>query len=139
MPEETVVQAKRHELRTAISALEAEYRAYRQAADRFHSVAETGLVTALGLLEEGNGNGHNPRPNGALQSAAASERDVLTNRERQVLRLIAAGHSTKQAAATLGITFKTAAGHRCQMMKKLGIHDTASLVRYAIRTRLIDA
>lgn len=63
----------------------------------------------------------------------------LTRREIQVLKLIASGNSTKQAAASLGVAFKTAVGHRSSLMKKLDIHDTAGLVRYAIRAGLIDA
>jgi DNA-binding NarL/FixJ family response regulator len=63
----------------------------------------------------------------------------LTKREVQILKLIAAGNSTKQAAALLGIAFKTAAGHRSRLMKKLAIHDTTALVRYAIRAGFIDS
>jgi DNA-binding NarL/FixJ family response regulator len=63
----------------------------------------------------------------------------LTNREVQILKLIAAGNSTKQAAALLGIAFKTAAGHRSRLMKKLAIHETTGLVRYAIRAGFIDS
>jgi DNA-binding NarL/FixJ family response regulator len=62
----------------------------------------------------------------------------LTKREVQVLRLIAVGNSTKQVAAQLGIAFKTSVGHRSSLMKKLGIHDSVALVRYAIRAGLID-
>jgi DNA-binding NarL/FixJ family response regulator len=63
----------------------------------------------------------------------------LTSREVQILKLIAAGNSTKQAAALLGIAFKTAAGHRSRLMKKLAVHDTTALVRYAIRAGFIDS
>ena len=59
--------------------------------------------------------------------------DPLTQRERQVLQLIAEGHSTKKVAARLGISVKTAEFHRGRLMKKLNVHDTANLVRYAIR------
>jgi len=65
--------------------------------------------------------------------------EKLTNREVQMLELIAAGNGTKQAAALLGIAFKTAVGHRSSLMKKLDIHDTAGLVRYAIRAGLIHS
>jgi DNA-binding NarL/FixJ family response regulator len=58
----------------------------------------------------------------------------LTPRELEVLRYIAYGHGTKQVAGMLGISFKTTARHRSRIMGKLGIHDTASLVRYAIRS-----
>jgi PAS domain S-box-containing protein len=61
----------------------------------------------------------------------------LTERERQVLVLIAEGKSTKEAAARLGISYKTADSHRSRILEKLGVHETASMVRYAIRAGLI--
>ncbi len=63
----------------------------------------------------------------------------LSARERQVLQLVAEGKTTKEIAYTLGISFKTAESHRTRIMAKLGIHETAGLVRYAIRNRLIEA
>ena len=63
----------------------------------------------------------------------------LTERERQVLVLIADGKSTKEAAAQLGISYKTADSHRSRILEKLGVHETASMVRYAIRAGLIEA
>ena len=62
----------------------------------------------------------------------------LTPRETEVLKLIAEGLSTKQIAAQLGISFKTAVSHRSRIMAKLDIHEVASLVRYAIRKKLIE-
>src|SRR3954452_18825268 len=64
---------------------------------------------------------------------------ALTERERQVLVLIADGKSTKDAAATLGISYKTADSHRSRILEKLGVHETASMVRYAIRAGLVQA
>jgi PAS domain S-box-containing protein len=64
---------------------------------------------------------------------------ALTERERQVLVLIAAGKSTKDAARELGISYKTADSHRSRILEKLGVHETASMVRYAIRAGLIEA
>jgi DNA-binding NarL/FixJ family response regulator len=65
--------------------------------------------------------------------------EQLTPREVEVLKLIASGDSGKEIAAKLGIAFRTARSHRSNLMEKLGVHDTASLVRYAIRTGLIQA
>ncbi len=65
--------------------------------------------------------------------------DPLTDRERQVLQLVAEGHTTKQIALMLGVTPKTAETHRLKVMGKLDIHSTAGLVRYAIRRGLIQA
>ncbi|MBV9506724.1 MAG: response regulator transcription factor [Acidobacteriia bacterium] len=59
--------------------------------------------------------------------------DTLTEREFEVLTKIAEGHSTKEIAALLGVSFKTAACHRSRIMEKLHIHQTAKLVRYAVR------
>jgi DNA-binding CsgD family transcriptional regulator len=59
--------------------------------------------------------------------------DQLSKRERQVLVLIVAGKSSKQIAAELGISFKTAVTHRASIMAKMGVHEIASVVREAIR------
>ena len=63
----------------------------------------------------------------------------LTDRERQVVTLIAEGNSTKEVAARLGISVKTADCHRTRIMDKLNVHQTAKLVRYAIRQGFIEA
>ena len=63
--------------------------------------------------------------------------DPLTDRERQVLQLIAEGKTTKEIAEILGLSVKTADSHRTRIMQKLEIHETASLVRYAIRRGFI--
>jgi len=63
--------------------------------------------------------------------------DPLTPREHQVLQLIAEGKTTKAIAALLGVSVKTAESHRMRIMIKLDIHETAGLVRYAIRQGLV--
>lgn len=63
--------------------------------------------------------------------------DVLTERQREVLRLIAEGYSTKEIANTLGISAKTVETHKAQIMEKLNIYDTVGLVKFAIKTGLI--
>jgi DNA-binding NarL/FixJ family response regulator len=73
----------------------------------------------------------------AILGKNESREPVLTARERQVLQLIAEGNSTKQIARTLDISYKTAESHRARLMKKLDIHETAGLVRYAVRRGLI--
>lgn len=65
--------------------------------------------------------------------------DSLTSRELQVLQLVAEGKSTKEVAYLLGVSFKTAESHRTRIMQKLDIHETAGLVRYAIRQGIIQA
>ena len=63
----------------------------------------------------------------------------ISDRERQVLQLVAEGKTTKEIASFLGISVKTAESHRSNLMDKLNIHDTAGLVRYAIRIGLIES
>ncbi len=74
----------------------------------------------------------------ALLSKTDTPGDPLTARERQVLQLIGEGKSTKEIATLLGISVKTAESHRARLMGKLDIHETASLVRYAIRRGLVQ-
>jgi len=61
----------------------------------------------------------------------------LTARERQVLKLVGEGATSKTIASRLGISPKTAQIHRANLMAKLGVHSTAGVVRYAIRHKLI--
>jgi DNA-binding NarL/FixJ family response regulator len=65
--------------------------------------------------------------------------DPLTSRERQVLQLVAEGKTTKEIGILLCISTKTAESHRTSIMDKLDIHDTAGLVRYAIRHGVITS
>lgn len=58
---------------------------------------------------------------------------LLSARERQVLQLLAEGKRTREVAALLRVGVKTAESHRAHIMSKLGIHETAGLVRYALR------
>jgi DNA-binding NarL/FixJ family response regulator len=64
---------------------------------------------------------------------------TLTAREREVLHLLAEGHTNKQVAARLGITTKTAETHRARIISKLELHSVSGLVRYAIRHKIIEA
>ena len=77
-----------------------------------------------------------PAGDGAAQGPTALE--ALTPRQREVLQLIAEGHSTKGTAAVLGLSVKTVETHRTQLMQRLAIHDVAGLVRYAMRAGLIN-
>jgi DNA-binding NarL/FixJ family response regulator len=63
----------------------------------------------------------------------------LTNREREILQLIAEGYTSKQIGEMLYISDKTVENHRANIMSKLDIHDTAGLVRYAVRIGLVDS
>ena len=63
--------------------------------------------------------------------------DPLAPRERQVLQLVAEGKTSKEIAALLNVSVKTAESYRANIMEKLDIHETAGLVRYAIRRGLV--
>jgi len=65
--------------------------------------------------------------------------DPLAPRERQVLQLVAEGKTSKEIAVMLGWSTKTAESYRARVMGKLDIHDTAGLVRYAIRQGIVQA
>lgn len=69
-------------------------------------------------------------------SAAVSLVHELTDREREVIRLVACGMSSRLIGESLGISNKTVDNHRTNIMNKLRIHTTAELVRYAIRVGL---
>jgi len=71
-------------------------------------------------------------------SNSAQAADPLAPRERQVLQLIAEGKTSKEIASLLDLTVKTAESYRSRIMEKLDIHDTAGLVRFAIRRGLIE-
>jgi DNA-binding NarL/FixJ family response regulator len=75
----------------------------------------------------------------SLRSADASSGplDVLTPRQREILRLIAEGRSTKEMAADLGVSVKTVETHRALLMERLGIHELAGLVRFAVRVGIV--
>ena len=62
----------------------------------------------------------------------------LTAREREIIQLIAEGKATKEIAEALGISAKTAETHRANLMRKLDLHSTADIVRYAIRNQIVQ-
>jgi len=72
---------------------------------------------------------------GAQRSAQS---ETLTDREREVLTLLAEGHTSREIGTVLGISSRTAEHHRARIMDKLKINDVAGLTRYAIRTGLVD-
>ena len=68
----------------------------------------------------------------------ADEFSQLTRREREILQYIAEGFTSPEIAKTLFISRKTVENHRANIMEKLDIHDTAGLVRYAIKIKLVE-
>jgi PAS domain S-box-containing protein len=65
--------------------------------------------------------------------------DMLTAREREVLQLIAEGHTNREIAHELVVSVKTVEAHRAHMMKKLGVHDRTDLVKHAMRMGIVSA
>jgi DNA-binding CsgD family transcriptional regulator len=103
-----------------------------------------GLQQRLNELRDAISNGGSFTPAAIPVPSAAPKRvevspevEPLTAREREVLQCIAEGHRTKAVARILGMSCKTAACHRYRLMEKLAIHDTANLVRYAIREGIV--
>ena len=66
-------------------------------------------------------------------------RNRLTPREREIVQLLAEGKSSKEVAATLGISVKTAETHRANIMRKLEVHSVSEVVRYAVKNQIIEA
>ena len=70
---------------------------------------------------------------------ARSPLERLTTRQREILQLVTEGHTTRQIAELLSVSVKTVETHRAQLMDRLEIRDIPGLVRYAIRTGLIQS
>ena len=83
-------------------------------------------ATVINALKDGS-----PNADGPLHR--------LTSRQREILQLIAEGHSTKDIARKLDLGIKTVETHRAKLMRRLGVHHVAGLVRYAIRVGLVSA
>ncbi|MFT6529851.1 MAG: DNA-binding NarL/FixJ family response regulator [Psychrosphaera sp.] len=73
------------------------------------------------------------------EEGAVDALDILTSRQRNILQLIAEGHSTKDIAEKLFLSVKTIEAHRANIMDRLDIRDVPGLVRFAIRVGLIEA
>jgi two-component system response regulator NreC len=65
--------------------------------------------------------------------------ELLSDREREILVLLAEGQSLKDIAAQLNLSVKTVDAHKVNLMRKLDLHDRSELIRYAIRKRLVEA
>ncbi len=104
------------------------------------------LMTAIKAVMRGETYLSSNFPPGLIESYAkmvkrgkkADEFSQLTRREREILQYIAEGHTSPQIAKMLFISKKTVENHRANIMEKLDIHDTAGLVRYAIKIKLVE-
>jgi DNA-binding NarL/FixJ family response regulator len=69
---------------------------------------------------------------------AREDHELLTLRERQIVRLVAEGHTNKAIASTLKVSIKTVETHRTAAMRKVGAKSTADLTLYAVRNELLQ-
>jgi two-component system, NarL family, response regulator NreC len=104
--------------------------------------ADTEVVSAVRAVAGGERYVH-PSLGAKLFAAEAEERrraeqDPLSDREREVLRLLSLGHTNQEIAKMLFISVRTAETHRAHIMQKLHLSSRAELVRYAISTGLLD-
>jgi len=102
---------------------------------RDHEVAVTNYLKALGDLKAALL--ANQQVDAQPENIEVSENGI-TPREREVLALIAAGKSSKEIAAHLGVAFRTVVAHRYHLQTKLKVHKTADLTRLALRMGLIE-
>jgi DNA-binding NarL/FixJ family response regulator len=132
----TIILTMYIEDRYVIDALKAGVKGYV-----LKTQAAPDLVVAISEVFKGS-TYLSPAASGALVEAYLQNRPshepALTSRQRQVLQLVAEGKTTKEVASLLGVSVKTAESHRASLMEKLSIHETAGLVRYAIRIGLIQ-
>ncbi|HET7903323.1 MAG TPA: response regulator transcription factor [Candidatus Eisenbacteria bacterium] len=104
------------------------------------SQAAVDLVTAIDQVSHGSvylSPGVSPAALDSVLDDREAAAPRLTPREREVLQLVAEGKRSKEIADVLGISQNTAETHRAHIMEKLAIHDTAGLVRYAIRAGML--
>jgi DNA-binding NarL/FixJ family response regulator len=104
-------------------------------------VIDTELLNAVRAVARGDGY-ISPAVSGALLSDyrqnVTDPADLLTNREREVLQLIAEGKTNKEIANKLNLSVYTVDSHRGKIMEKLNLHNTGELVRFAIKHGLTD-
>ncbi len=151
---ETTIEIRRRELRVAILILtqhaEAIFlrRLLEAGANGYILKSARGeeLLSAIRSVSSG-GTYIDPSLAGSLVMSAFGQKEAvsdeeayakLSQRERQVLKLVAEGYSNKEIASALDVAVKTVMAHRANMMDKLGIHNRSRLVRFAIRMGLLS-
>jgi DNA-binding NarL/FixJ family response regulator len=105
----------------------------KELASAIRAAARGGLVLDPEVAKEALQPATAERPG----SGGSSPYDTLTDREKQVLKLVAEGHSNKEVAELLDISVKTAMSHREHLMEKLGMHSRTELIKFAIREGVI--
>ena len=102
------------------------------------------LVSAIRALHQGGSYLYPTAANAIIEGFLNQSEDddpyeLLTNREREVLKLIADGFTSREIASMLYISLKTVLGHRTKIMEKLDIHNRTELIKYAMRKGLVEA
>ena len=128
-----LAQTRKH-VEDALNQIVVEQQRLKHASGRLYEAA-VGLRRSVSLASSDNSH-LMPRKAPSRSEGALG---ILAPRERQVLKLIAEGLSTKEIAGQLRISFKTAVCYRTRLLQKLNVHESASLVRLAIRTGLLSA
>ncbi|HEY1659868.1 MAG TPA: response regulator transcription factor [Candidatus Sulfotelmatobacter sp.] len=106
--------------------------------DRF-ATRETSMEELVGMVRElcGNQSDLSEQEEVAGSSEEHPEQRALTAREREVLKLLAQGKTVRAAASDLGLSSKTVDAHKFNLMRKLGIHNKADLVMWAIQKKVV--
>jgi len=103
--------------------------------------ADSELIAAVRAVAQGNSY-LSPEIAGSVlkdyRKHATNPIDLLSSREREVLQLIAEGRTTKEIAASLNLSVYTVDGHRTRIMEKLGLHSVGELVRFAVRSGIVE-
>ena len=99
------------------------------------------LISAIRTIHEGQAFLHPSAASTLIedyrQQAEVNLYDRLTAREREILKLIAEGHTSREIGEMLAISLKTVLCHRTRIMKKLDLHNSTELIKYAMRKGLI--
>ena len=107
----------------------------KELASAIRAAARGGLVLDPEVAKEAL---REPAPSDGSGSGGSSLYDTLTDREKQVLKLVAEGHSNKEVAELLDISVKTAMSHREHVMEKLDLHSRTDLIKFALRKAIIQ-
>ena len=132
---QTVLLTMHDDESLALEALRAGMRGYLRKTQPAEELVTTVQEVARGAIHLSAGMSQSTIA--AYASGETSAPDPLTEREREVLRMIAEGMTTREIAKELKLSPKTVESHRNRLMQKLELHGTAALTRYAIRRHLI--
>lgn len=134
---QTILLTMREEHVGAMEALRAGMHGYIYKSQTADELVNTIREVARGAIHFSAGMNHGEVED--YVKGIDEESDPLTERERQVLVMIASGDTNRDIAQTLGLSPKTVESHRNRIMHKLNVHRAAELIRYAVRRNIIRA